>query len=299
VGLQQERPRQYASLPPEHGESASRLRPVTFYEFQSGELRGYLRGTGPCPGIQITEAGEKGAITPPGGSLMSLTHYLSASHAAPEAPRKTPGRTEEVRGNTLVVRFPATQDWPLEALVSYRVGDEGRIDAGFAFHFSQPLAGFEAQVTSTFLHGSGVPHLHVGGDWLRPALGEKEISFFARDAAAAMLIEDGRWDFCLARGYRVLLDERGYDYPLLVHMEEKSGWALVQMLLTEECPSISVCSSPAQLNFSLLGRQARAGERVSCHARLAYGRFRGLEGILPLYHQFVREVREGYFALPE
>jgi len=230
---------------------------------------------------------------------MSLTHYLSASRAAPEAPRKAPGRTEEVRGNTLLVRFPSLQDWPLEAVVSYRVGDEGRVDAGFAFHFSQPLAGFEAHITSTFLDGTGVPHLHVGGDWLRPALREKEISFFARDAAAARMIEDGRWDFYIAQGYRVLLDERGYDYPLLVHMEEKSGWALVQMLLTEECPSISVCSSPAQLNFSLLGQQAKAGESVFCQARLAYGQFRGLEGILPLYHQFVREVREGGFAIPD
>lgn len=269
------------------------LRPVTIYEFETGQLRGYLRGVGASPGIQITAGGEKGALTAPRRSLMTLTHYLSNSVAGPEAPLNIPARSEELTDDVLQTRVPPTADWPVDTLISFLVGEGGCIDICFHFHFRKEMLGFEAQVTSTFAEHVPVAHVHAGGDWFRPALKAKEICFFARDEHSAKMIEGGRWDFYLARGFNVVLDERGYDFPLLVCLEEKSGCALVQMLMTDECPSICLSSSPRQHNFSLVGRSVKAKEEITCHARLAYGQFRGLDGILPLYHKFIREVREG------
>jgi len=276
-----------------------KLRPVTFYEFQTGQLRGYLKGSGASPGIEIIASGEGRPLTSPGGSLMTLTHYLSSSLAGPEAALNAPGRTEELSGDTLFTRFPPAPQWPVDALVDFSVAEGGRIDVGFHFHFRKAMDGFEAQVVSTFSEQVPAAHLHVGGEWFRPSLRAKDLCFFSRDEAAAAMIASGRWDFYLAQGFNLILDERGYDYPLLVYLHEKSGWALAQMLVTDESPSISLSSSPVQYNFSLVGRSVKEGEEVSCHARILYGQFRGLEGILPLYHQFIREVRAGGFAAPQ
>ncbi|NIM07539.1 MAG: hypothetical protein GTN69_13335, partial [Armatimonadetes bacterium] len=250
------------------------LRPVTIYEFETGHLRGYLQGLGSSPGIHITSAGERGRLTSSDGAIMSLTHYLSDAQVGPKAPLNIPGRSEEMSDDCLSVRFPPVSAWPVDALVSFCGSDEGCIDITLHFHFRQAIEGFEAQVISSFAEDVPAAHVHVGGDWFRPALKSKDICFFSRDEPAAAMIQSGRWDFHLARGYNVILDDRGYDYPLLAYLDEKSGWALVQMLITDECPSLSLCSSPVQYNFSLVGRSVKAKEEVSCHARMIYGKLR-------------------------
>jgi hypothetical protein len=280
-------------------QESGRLRRVTLYEFETGQLRGYLSGMGANPGITITAGADGKPITPSGSSMMTLSHYLCSSNIGPYAPLKAEDRRQELHGDSLVVRFAATPHWPLEATVCYTLCEEGRIDTIFHFNFQADFPAFEAQVVSTFTDTAGVSNLHVDGNWFRPALAGKDISFFARDRFAEAMVQDGRWDFNVIEGYRVLLDDRGYDYPILVSLEEKSGWALVQMCLIDECPSVALCSTPRQHNFSLVGRGVKQGESLTCHTRVAYGQFRGLEGILPLYHQFVREVREGRIQLPE
>lgn len=273
-----------------------KLEPVTLYEFECGEMRGYLRGGGSAPGIEITAAGEGRALTPAGGGLFRLSHYLSDVTVGPEAALEAPGRSEELCGQLLSVRFPPSAQWPVDALVDFTLIEEGAIDIEFTFSFRQGIGSFEAQVVSAFAEGIPAAYVHVGGEWFRPALRAKEICFFSRDEPAAAIIQSGRWDFYLERGYNVILDDRGYDYPLLVHQDDKSGWALVQMMITDECPALSICSAPMQHNFSLVGRGAGAGEEITCHARLIYSQFGGLDSILPVYHKFVREVRGGQFA---
>jgi len=285
-------------VPQEAAPESTRLRRVTLYEFETGQLRGHLSGMGANPGINLTAGADGKPLTPSGASMMTLSHYLCSSNIGPYAPLKAEDRRQELHGDSLVIHFPATPHWPLEATVCYTLCETGRIDSIFHFDFRADFPSFEAQVTSTFADSAGVSNLHIDGNWFRPALTGKDFSFFARDRFAEMLVQDGRWDFNVIEGYRVLLDERGYDYPILVLLEEKSGWALVQMCLIDECPSIALCSTPRQHNFSLVGRSVKQGETLTCHARLAYGQFRGLEGILPLYHQFVREVREGRVQLP-
>ena len=276
-----------------------RLSPVTVYEFKTEHLQGRLSGTGAFPGIEIFASGEGAALTPTRGRLMSLTHYFSSATAGPEAAHKLAGKCEEISGDTLAIRLPASEEWPLETLVSYSLTERDALDVGFRFRFQQQMANFEAHVVSCFSDDSLASYVQLEGEWIRPALREQQICFLARDAAAMRMVEDGRWYFQIARGYHVILDERGYDFPVLVRLEEKSGWALVHMLMTDECPAISICSTPLQHGFSLVGREVKAEEEIVCHARLAYGQFRGLEGIIPLYHQFVREVREGKLLVPE
>lgn len=270
------------------------LRPVTLYQFQAGQLQGYFRGVAPAPGIELTAAGERQTLTPPGASLLSLTHYLSDAMVGPEAPLAA-ARTEELNDDTLAVRYFPVEQWPVDALVELTVvGDY--IDIGFNFHFREHLPGFEAQVLSSLSPDLPPAHVHVGGEWFRPALHAKELCFFSRDEAVSATIESGRWDFCFTRGYNVVLDDRGYDYPLLAYVDERSGWSLVQMLMIDECPSISLCAEPLQYNFSLVGRDVKAGEVVACHARLIYGPYKEPEDLLPRYHQFVRDVRGGTFG---
>jgi hypothetical protein len=273
------------------------LRPVTIYEFQTGQMQGILRGAGPRPGVELTNISDGQPLTPPYHSLLTLTHYLSRAVMDPDAALNNPDRTSEMCGEILMVKYPPSMHWPLETTVSYALSREGCVDAGFHFHFHHDLPSFEAQVVSSLCEANAASYVHLEGEWFCPGLREKEMCFFARDNDAARAVEDGRWDFYLSRGWRVMLDERGYDYPMLVHLDQ-NGWALVLMLMTEECPVITLGAGPRQHNFSLVGRDIQAGAEITCHARLAYDQFESMKSILPLYHQFVRDVRSGEFVIP-
>lgn len=273
------------------------LRPVVIYEFASAHLSGFLKGERFPPGVEIATGHNGRPVSPPGSSLLTPTHYLSNAVVGDRAPLEAPGRTATTRGESLLVTIPADEQWPVEAALLYRPCEGDHVDLGVRLRFSQPVRGFEMQFLSQLSPENGLSSVRLEDRWFRPGLRAGQVCFFVRDPDAGAVVMDGRWDFLAARGAQVILDERGYDLPLLVQQDE-SGWALIHMLITDECPSICLSAAPPCQAFSLGGRSAEPGDEMTFHARLLYGHLPDLDAALPLYYQFVRDVRAGQLATP-
>lgn len=274
------------------------LHPVVIYGYTNTHSAGFLKGEWVLPGIEITSGHNSLPVTPPGKSMLTPAHYLSSAVIGNDAPLKVPGRSATIHGESgLLVTIPACEQWPVDAQVLYSLQPDDCIDAGFRFRFHQPVRNFEIHILSHVRSENSLSYVHIEDRWFRPALRDDQICFFARDVHAGETVSDGRWDFLAPDGMQVILDERGYDYPILVQ-QDTDGWAVVHMFMIDECPSICLYGAPRQHGFSCGGGSAEPGDQMIFHARLLYRCFQKLDDIIPFYHQFIRDVRQDEFRLP-
>jgi hypothetical protein len=188
------------------------------------------------------------------------------------------------------IEFPGTSEWPAQSRLCYDLTDGGSIDLEFEFEFGAALEGFEAFIASYF-HGGRLPYVCLHDGWSSPEPGEQCQLFIPRDEAGASLPGDGRWDWLEERGIRVAIHPDKYRLAVLVDWDRKTGWALVQMIDPDACPSISINSFCHAQDISLLGQDVERGEKVRVRGRIAYICIEDLEEIEHVYRAFLAEVR--------
>ncbi len=89
----------------------------------------------------------------------------------------------------------------------------------------------------------------------------------------------------------LLVEPHGYDYPIVVARDERTGWALVHMALTEECGSIWLNGSERAIGIGLIGADVAAKQKLTCRLRVALCRAANLDDALTPYREFVQQAR--------
>lgn len=268
------------------------FRPIALYEFSAGGLDGQARLQDPGRGLALTGGSQGKALPARASETLSLRYYLCRARGGLLAPREEAPCEGKLEGNALVFRYQQTRTWPVAAEARYTLLPQGGVEAAFAFTPTKALAGFEAGVGTVFADALPAVHVHCGGSWVRVAAGHG-IRFYPRDLGAAELVADGRWDALRSAGVSVNVESQGYDYPIAVMRDEASGWALVQMALTEDCTSLWVNAAEGSVGLCLLGDDLEAGKAVTCRMRLALCQADRLDEALVPYREFVQEARAG------
>ncbi|MCG3148139.1 MAG: hypothetical protein PCFJNLEI_01581 [Verrucomicrobiae bacterium] len=254
---------------------------VESWKFQADEVTGYIAGGGEH-GIQIvaTADGKPGTR----GMGMNLEHYYSRScEQGRFVPRYQAKVHSEQTGEQVVrVRIEPHKDWQIEATVDFAVLPGALIEVRYGFHFLAAYRGFEAFV-SNYFHDPTEPHLHLNGQWVRPTVADNEHRFWLRspaDAENTLAVRHAE----LTPSAEIIqpIDPVCFDHPVMVTPIAGSTQSIVNIVEAEHCPSLSVNRRWNAHDFSLLGRDVAAGERVTCRAWFACTTLASLDDALRL-----------------
>ena len=267
------------------------LRPVPLYEFSAGGLTGYVRLTDPGRGIEFSGSAEGKSLPAYCQEVLSLRHYFSATDGGLSVPRESAQCAGKVEKHAVVFCYDRLPAWPVAATARYELLTQGGADATFAFQFSKGMAGFEAGVETLMPKSLPAVYVHTAGSWARAVMAPQTLRFYPRNIGAAELMADGRWDGLRLAGISLVVETHGYDYPIVVARDERSGWALVHMALTEQCTAMWLNGSQRAIGLGLIGADVQAQEKITCRLRVVLCRADNLDGALTHYRQFVQEAR--------
>jgi len=267
------------------------LRPVPLYEFALGGLVGQVRLSDPGLGIELLSACDGKSLPAYSREVLSLRHYFARGENGLLAPREEANCAGSTDGYAVTFDYQQPRNWPVEASVRYELLTQGGLDATFAFHFARPLKAFEAGIETLMPRSQPMVYIHSAGAWLRAIAGPQAQRFYPRNAWAAELMADGRWDALRLAGISLVVETHGYDYPMAVVRDERTGWALSYMALTEECTAIWINGPHRTLGLSLIGADVRAQEEVLCRLRVVLCQADSLDDTLVHYRSFVQQAR--------
>ena len=267
------------------------LRPVPLYEFAAGGISGHVRLNDPGRGIEFTGAANGRALPAYSQEVLSLRHYLSVGDCGLLAPRMDAACDGTVEKSAVVFTYDRPAKWPVAATARYELLPGGGADAAFTFSFSKPLKAFEAGIETLMPKSQPNVYVHSGGAWVRVAAGPQAQRFYPRNLGAAGLILDGRWDALRMSGVWLAVEPQGYDYPIVVVRDERTGWAFAYMALTEDCSAVWVNGAERAVGMGLLAADVKAQEKAHCRLRVALCQAERLDDTLAHYRQFVQEAR--------
>ena len=249
------------------------------YEFQLESLSGFIRPHGGCHGLFLFANGAP--ITRPGMCAINLEHYLSHDNRSAHFVSGNESRCE-VDGDCVSINFNETDSWRVHTALAYYLQADDCIDVAFNFKFSRNYGGFEAFAAS-YVDEQHAPFLNIGQEWIQPHIQPKEQLFFTRDDEASVHMLDGRWDWLHDRGHCANDDGRKYTLPVIVNWNDRTKFALIQMIEMTRCPAISVNTIAHGQAFSLIGEDVNAGERITARARLLFREVTNLDVVTEWY----------------
>lgn len=257
------------------------------WAFGNATFAGYVSGGGEH-GIEITRGAHgEGAVTRP--MCLNVEHYhAQADGSGTMVPRKKADTVSTLDDGRVTVSIAPYEGWPVHTNVTFRVVEPATVDAEYSFRFEEDITGFEAFI-SNYFHDPDPPYLRVGGQWVQGQLADGEHRYWARDAVAAALADDGRMDVFLEASqhrYTTPISEAFYDDPIMVTPIRDTGWSVVHLIERAHCMSLSANRMWHAHDFSLVGRDVTAGETVRCRARMVYTKLALLDEAQALYAAF-------------
>jgi glyoxylase-like metal-dependent hydrolase (beta-lactamase superfamily II) len=245
------------------------LRRATLHQVTAGDLHGYIRPIGHMHGLNLVAGNRHEPITRSYQATMNLEHYCERARGSRFIPRTEVAQAYEVDRDSVTVHFAPHPDWAVTSRVRYTRCEDSAFDILFTFDFGANYTRFEAFIASYFA-GQQIPYVAAGGNVFRPEIAPPSQLFFPRDPDTREQVSDGRWqfldDFKLnADTYR---DGMLYDAPITIHSPKDADWSFIQMVDQRECSAVSVNTFAYAQDFSLIGRDVSAGERVNVPARV-------------------------------
>lgn len=256
---------------------------IDSWGFDYENLSGYI-STGHQHGIELTKGADGNPVTRQ--MCLNMEHYYAKARSGRFVPRnKADVSFERMRDDAICIVISPYGEWDLTSVITYRLLPERIIEATFEFSSEADFPAFEAFI-SNYFHEPTEPHIHIGGKWVQPSLGDREHRYWARDEQAVQDIRDSRLDDFLAEGkgkYEAPIDPLYYDYPVMVTPIGDSGWSVVHAIEREWCPSISANRIWRAHDFSLVGQDVSAGQVITCKAWMAYRELSSLDDALKLH----------------
>ena len=263
---------------------------VPSWRFNYEGLAGYVCG-GHEHGVELTCGIDKRPVTR--CMCLNLEHYYAKScRGGRFVPRgKATVRAEQISDNTIRVEIDPWGHWNLTATITYTLMPDRIIEATFDFAFGTNYEDFEAFV-SNYFHAPTEPHVHLGGAWTQPRLGEREHRYWPRSERDGAVVQDGRLDEFIAgmkEPYEVPVDPLCYDYPVMVTPIGDSRWSVVHIVQRKMCPTLSANRTWHAHDFSLVGHDVCEGDQLSCRAWMAYAKLESLDDALSLHKRLDAE----------
>ena len=259
------------------------------WRFRYEGLAGHVHG-GQDHGIEMAEGVGGARVTR--RKCMNLEHYYAKDRSDGRfVPRRNADvNTQHTEDGAIVVGISTSDTWDVTASIAYRFLPERIVEARFDFTFGAPYRDFEAFI-SNYFGAPAEPYVHIGGKWTQQTLSDREHRYWARSDRDAEVIHDGRLDAFLNENngdYEVPVDELRYDYPIMITPIGDSGWSVIHVVEREACPSISANRTWMAHDFSLIGRDVSAGERVSCRAWMAYVQLATMDDAIVLHDELTK-----------
>ncbi|MCX5684555.1 MAG: hypothetical protein NT049_12825 [Planctomycetota bacterium] len=264
------------------------------YTFNTGLLRGTLRGGGKSKGLLPVKCGDA-AIA---GSLGILSPYrlLTADARFGTAAWDWASQAQLLPDGAVEVRWSPDADHPLEMTAVYRWAAANTLDFTATVKPQRDLKKFELFLASYFA-GFPVSQVYVQENPQaagKPAFMEAVQAAavwqaFPRDDAAAGIINDGRWKFPPNPVEWKIMPRLAA--PLAMRRDAKTGLAAVLMAPPGDCFAVLTPfgeEGHRSLYLSLFGRDLKAGEPATARARLVVGREISDEQAVALYRAYVK-----------
>ena len=265
------------------------------YTFNTGVLRGTLRGGGKSKGLLPVLYGDAGASLAGSLGIMSPYRLLTADARFGTAAWDWASEARLLPDGAVEVRWTADAEHPLEMTAVYRWSAPNTLDFAATVQPKQDLRKFELFLASYFA-GFPASLVYVQEN---PAAGGKPgfmeavkatavWQAFPRDEEAPKIITDGRWTRPPNPVEWKIMPRLAA--PLAVRRDAKTGLAAVLMARPEDCFAISTPygeEGHRSLYLALFGRDLKAGEAATARARLVIGRDISDEQAITLYKAYV------------
>ena len=267
------------------------------FTFNTGVLRGTLRGGGKSKGLLPVLYGDAGTNLAGSLSIMAPYRLLTADARFGTAAWDWASEARLLPDGAVEVRWAADAQHPLDMTAVYRWSAPNTLDFAVTVQPKQDLRKFELFLASYF-DGFPVSFVYVAES---PAAGGKPgfmeavqatavWQAFPRDEEAPKIIADGRWKFPPNPVDWKIMPRLAA--PLAVRRDAKSGLAAVLMARPDDCFAISTPygeEGHRSLYLALFGRDLKAGESAAARARLVIGRDISDEQAVALYRAYAKK----------
>jgi hypothetical protein len=267
------------------------------YTFNTGTLRGTLRGGGKSKGLLPVLYGDAGTSLAGSLGIMSPYRLLTADARFGTAAWNWASEARLLPDGAVEVRWTADAQHPLEMTAVYRWSLPNTLDFTANVKPQQDLRKFELFLASYF-DGFPASFVYVQEN---PAAGGKPgfmeavkaaavWQAFPRDDEAPKIITDGRWTRPPNPVEWKIMPRLAA--PLAVRRDAKTGLAAVLMAPPEDCFAISTPygeEGHRSLYLALFGRDLKAGEPATARVRLVIGRDISDEQAIAIYRAYTKK----------
>lgn len=274
--------------PPSEAQQKPALAASTLFDFSRPDMKGYIRATGHHHGLIITQGADGRPVTKDRMCTLNLEHYSETGRSAPFLPRNERLHTFEREGDRVTLIVSATDEWSIQSRVLYDLTHPDHITVTFSFEFQRDFSKFEAFVAS-YMADWTPPLIKCGGEWMRPFPEKRFQMFVPKDDEVAAWPPDGRWGW-FPESLKPKVSGLRYDIPVLVSRDDKSGWAMIQMVDPDGVRALSPNTFAPAHDLCLVGRDVRAGEKVSVPVRLLYRQVERMEQVEAWYGEFLTDL---------
>jgi hypothetical protein len=278
--------------------------PDAEFHFETGPIRGTLRGEGKSVGLSSVVHVPSGITLSRGYGIFGHYRVFVTNQRFGTAAWDWPSTAQLLDDGGVEVRWPAESDRPFEMTAVYRWHDASTLDLETRVKAEKDLPDSEVFLASyfnemftnclVFVKKNPEAESKAGflsakkafGDWL----------MFPRDKGAVQLIRDGRWGIEPHPVDWVIMPEFGK--ALGMRRDPRTGVVAVLMAPQADCFALSTpheTEGHYSLYFSLFGRTIRAGEVARARSRLWIAQGPSQQQVLDQYQAYMDELsrREG------
>ena len=212
-------------------------------------------------------------------SIMGLLNYyrvFTTNQRYGESMRALPSEATLEATDTLRVHWPATEERPFDLTGVYHWVAQDTVDLETTVEAKTDLPDFEIFLSSYLspeFPGSFVYAKTDTGNKFIGAEPEHGVwQVFPRDAAAAKIVKDGRWDFPPSPVDWAVRPE--FTTPIICRRDEKNGVTVAMMARPEDCFAVftpNYGEGHYSMYFSLFGKTLKPGEKISARIRMVIG----------------------------
>jgi hypothetical protein len=269
------------------------------YEFDTGVLRGRLRGAGKDLGL--TSAVHLPTGTKLSGEYGILSYYrvFTTNKRYGHAAWEWPSSSKLLPDGAVQVTWPEADDRPFEMFAVYRFRNSFTLDVETIVKADKDLSKFEVFLASYFHEAFPLPQVYVAAcpeTEDNPALLTAKKSFgnwqmFPRNADVLPIIRDGRWQ----------KQPNPVDWkimpalakPIALRRGSESAPTAILMAPPDDCFAISTPyegEGHYSIYFSLFGRDIEAGQTAKARLRLVVTSAAKDRQILDLYQKYMDDI---------
>ena len=267
------------------------------YSFDTGSLRGTLRGEGRSIGLLSMEHVPTGTRLD-GKRYGIFSHYrvFTANKRYGHGAWDWPSTSKRRSDGAVEVHWPAAEGRAFDMVAVYRWIALDTLDLETSVTAHANLTAFESFLASYFTEGFHASTVYAkGGPEGRPAFQTTERDLghwqaFPRDRRAVALIQDGRWQHGPSPVEWTIRDDLAA--PLAIRRNQDSGVCAVLMAPPENCFAVMTPyegEGHRSLYLSLFGRDVKAGETATARARLVVRLLSKDEDAVVLYESYIKE----------